>query len=1282
MFSEDPQGALPAVLLVDVDGNVMRERSGSISAALQCSSNDTVCDTELAATLPSYNVFPPVSISIVNGVSSRVPLYFTESSQGKIGSAYVWNLFSLQDNGPPSRSIPAMSSLFHSISFMGKAPVYTVAEAVVASVGGTVLSIQGEWTLPSRFQRIFNGSAFCEFEFISASTSASTIVQSAAVETADVNLKTCRSPSISEFTKANLTIVFQDGRRRKVAAALSSVCHHGFYVDSEKCVKCPSSSLGRSTNNAINAPSPQDCFCDAGNYGTYGENCRLCPKPASLSPLPFICNSTNMRFPDVAPGYWADFSLLSNCMQSISAPCEAVKTCAFGVRACPGGGEKSCTQSALECYEGVACTTCCKMFYLENEVCTRCPDASQTTLIFSVVGAMCFVLAAITISSASPSLTHSLKYFVIIVNFLQRLFSLQLIKIDWPIAIGSLFGWLKLFTLSINIVRPECSFNWNYQTKVILTLLTPVCVSLVILCCAGAYGWSSCRSLWRQLNRTQIASCATMACSLRSLFWFWIEVVLFVNADLNCRNPMWANLYPILKQCRRRRRALPAAENWACLRDKIKSARKAVFIPVMLQSRSQQLRYALENFQTLDSPQQSAQGQGFDMNFARIVTNGRKFASAMFSVLVLTFIGTLTSVLSVWNCKPRDGKMYLSEDANIECSLESTEYRRLFSISVFGLILYGVGMPVSILSIFRSRWCTNMAMYDFGAFDTLFGFLTSRYSRQCYMWEVIIFVQKTIGVLVPAYINDAIQQSVFMTLASFVYLILIFVYSPYGNGLLNFVEKIANLNIFLLYFSALLFAVEVDGALVVEGTFKDLFGLALSVLCALSVAAAVSCSWYEWLQLAVLHKIRSISNWMKCLHFTIGSSFSGDSAFSLLTVMYNPVTRRDVANKELQFHRNLANALLPLHQEYIGKHQMLLFAVKKAWIHLKYAIGQFYHCSPVSILSALDQPHTAFIKNIARLNALIKNGADKRNQSASSLLRRICNVWNRRNKIAPEPIEQDIESDAPQQFIKEFLSKRDFVAENIDDEARLTVITLLLFNRMADFREDSACQHYLNSLFDDGAACRVAMRSIFDASQELSERYAAENLSSEASVSLQRRLQSWLLSSVFGEDTVKPIVAFHRLTNEQQNELMKNHNFPDIDFIKFSTTTADDMLAQSLSDGDTTSLELGSGSASMMHKQSAAHDDASLSMERSGVQVEAGIVKYSVPHMLQTDLPRIVDLEAQVSELKQLLSSCKNENVELKTVNLKLMTVNVDLKTANLGLQNALVTRLAIPHTD
>jgi hypothetical protein len=320
--------------------------------------------------------------------------------------------------------------------------------------------------------------------------------------------------------------------------------------------------------------------------------------------------------------------------------------------------------------------------------------------------------------------------------------------------------------------------------------------------------------------------------------------VLYRNADLNCQNATWAALYPLLMQRRRKRAALKASENWKCLRQKIQSARQAVSASALCPTRSQQMRHALEHFETFESPQQSARDEGFDLMFARIVTNGRKFASTMFSVLVITFIGTLTSVLSVWNCKPRDGKMYLSEDANVECSLESSDYRRLFSVSMFGLILYGVALPAFILFIFRSTWCKEMVIYDFGAFESLFGFLTGRYASKYYMWEVVIFIQKTVSVLVPTYVTDAIQQSVFMTLATLLYLILVFIYSPFANDLLNFVEKLANLNIFLLYFSALLFVAEVDGVLVLEGTLKELLGLSLCALCALSVAAAFSCAWY------------------------------------------------------------------------------------------------------------------------------------------------------------------------------------------------------------------------------------------------------------------------------------------------------------------------------------------------------------------------------------------------------------------------------------------------------
>jgi hypothetical protein len=426
---------------------------------------------------------------------------------------------------------------------------------------------------------------------------------------------------------------------------------------------------------------------------------------------------------------------------------------------------------------------------------------------------------------------------------------------------------------------------------------------------------------------------------------------------------------------------------------------------------------------------------------------------------------------------------------------------------------------------------------------------------------------------------------------------------------------------------------------------------------------------YEWVQLAVLHKVKVISNWMKCLRFAIGSSFSGDSAFALLFVLYNPVSRKDVANKQQQFNQKLANALLPLHQQYVGKSRFCLFEIKRAWIYFKFAIKHFDEdCSPVSVLAAVDEPHAAFVKHVARLNMLIKKGAEKRGKKSFSLLRKMQAFWSRHNKVSPEPIAQEVESDAPQQFIDEFVSKRDFIAENIDEDARLTMMTLLLFNRIADFGEDSACQHYLGKLFDDGAACRAAMRSIFDASEELSQRAAAEDASGGCVVSHWRRLHSWLLSSVFGQDMVKSINSFHRLDNGQQNELMKSHNFPLADSINFCTATADDMVAQCLAQGRAEhadaaqyaaglkSLALGErdvGSAQLYREPHAA-DSTSQRIGPSGTAVEEDASQTSVFQKPQASWRRLRDLETQLAELKASNSELKASNSELKASNSEL----------------------------
>ena len=321
-----------------------------------------------------------------------------------------------------------------------------------------------------------------------------------------------------------------------------------------------------------------------------------------------------------------------------------------------------------------------------------------------------------------------------------------------------------------------------------------------------------------------------------------MNVVFFRNVKFNDEKIMWFVLYPFLSSRLEQRVALSGAENWDILRQKIKNRSLSNEIN-FFKSRQQRVQDALGNIFTLHAMQEQARRDQIDLEFAGIVRGGRRFASGVFSILVFTFVGTLTSALSVWVCEERDGNMYLTDDANVECSMNSPEYRRLFDVAIFGIILYGLVLPVTIFLLLRSNWCKQMMTYDLSGFDALFGFITSQYSARFYMWEVVIFFHKTASVLIPTFADSAVQQSIQMLFVSMVYLFLILKYSPFENELMNFLEKVSNINVFLMYFCALLFIAEVDGELIVQGRLKDFVGISLCAHSLLSVLVTLFCAW-------------------------------------------------------------------------------------------------------------------------------------------------------------------------------------------------------------------------------------------------------------------------------------------------------------------------------------------------------------------------------------------------------------------------------------------------------
>jgi hypothetical protein len=407
---------IPPVALVDVFNSAVIQRSGTVSIQLQCQLPR--CQTDLNSEFSLITT----SLSLVNGSSLASDFFFLESSQIKIGTGFVWRIFTLQDqNTLTSSNLNTFQSLFNVMFLGAAAAIGAVSPTQVASVGGTALTVTSAWKLSPRILNEFvNDSAFCVFDFIGSAelsnSNDSTVSQSAslnvlrqkripAIGSSEV-VKICTSPAISEFTYANLSIVMQDGRMSTTPFALKSVCHNNFYINDSNCVSCPASLTGHSSHNLIDAKSVELCVCSIGSYGTFGEFCRFCPMPSSYRSPPFMCNSSNLRYPIVAPGFWVDFSLLSQC-DAASATCAAVTTCAFGARACPGGGEKVCTQSDEECYEGNGCSNCCPMYYNENNACFKCPDSSQSVALLAVVGVICFILAVLLSSVSSPSFTQS-----------------------------------------------------------------------------------------------------------------------------------------------------------------------------------------------------------------------------------------------------------------------------------------------------------------------------------------------------------------------------------------------------------------------------------------------------------------------------------------------------------------------------------------------------------------------------------------------------------------------------------------------------------------------------------------------------------------------------------------------------------------------------------------------------------------------------------------------------------------------------------------------------------
>ncbi len=689
-------------------------RNGQAKVSVEC--QPPACKTDFSGAFVLFST----DISIFNSSSPQLPQSIIENSPSKTGSGFSWMLYVFNSSGS---SIPTMTvKLGMRTSFLGALPsISSVKPSRISFLGGTVVSVECVWGAPTNYILPPNRTASCIFWFLpSSNSSSSSIIRVSVPAIGDDRVKVCVAPAVPAFMFANLSVVLQDSRPSGNIVAIESICPHSYFVDGTGCSPCPRSVGGSSFNQILNAESVRLCRCSSGSYGSHGSNCRRCPE------LPgFNCTISDLALPIINPGFYGDYSLLSSCSWQDTS-CSAVATCPFGPAACPGGGDKVCTQNDVNCYDGRACSRCCALFYLESGNCIRCPDSNTLSLIFAGMCVAVILIAVFVSTSSSPSFGQSTKYFVIGLNFFQGIVTVKLINIEWPSIMIEMFNILNFFSFSFNVVRPECAFSWSFQTKIVLTLMLPLVLVVLLSLIGFIHSLLACKKLHDEVTKLRERGAKVPQTPFSVITGAFFSSLAYLQVNWHPTKVMWFALSPELSSRLIGRNERSGQENWEVARQKLR------FLSLRDRFVGRKVHAAAPDY-NLKELQQVLHDNDLDTLMFRAVFRGRKYLSGVFSILIFSFVGTLTSALSATLCEDRDGSSFLQNEPTIECKLSSSEFQFLFIISLCALVVYGVVIPSSVLLLLRSQWSQSMRIHDRNGYDALFGFLTSRYSRNYYL---------------------------------------------------------------------------------------------------------------------------------------------------------------------------------------------------------------------------------------------------------------------------------------------------------------------------------------------------------------------------------------------------------------------------------------------------------------------------------------------------------------------------------------------------------------------
>jgi hypothetical protein len=288
----------------------------------------------------------------------------------------------------------------------------------------------------------------------------------------------------------------------KRASVVINNLEYAYNASSRKVlVDCPVKFYGKPGEYCTECPV--GATCDGGETDPYSSlgwwmekqpSCQVALNEDGTCPLP----TANCAGADpIGGGELVDVPAREECLLFI--PCEPVDSCKGGslcgqcndptslvfqqmANECQylkgNFSDRTCTATSLcydthccgERYQGTRCADCADGFYRLGGECEPCPDCPWCLVVVFI----CVFVGALLVGWLLQRKEINVGLMSIGIDYLQVVALFAQTNIEWPGDLLSLFRALSIFNLNLELMAPECSFKFGYETKWFWTESVPL----------------------------------------------------------------------------------------------------------------------------------------------------------------------------------------------------------------------------------------------------------------------------------------------------------------------------------------------------------------------------------------------------------------------------------------------------------------------------------------------------------------------------------------------------------------------------------------------------------------------------------------------------------------------------------------------------------------------------------------------------------------------------------------------------------------------------------------